>query len=237
MTPVPPDLRARILQPELMDAPELPRDRHARALDGLSRINALSLTAGRIWAQVRRLTPPVSGPLRILDVACGGGDVVLALKRHGEKEDLRVEVSGCDRSPVALEYARARAAKQGLEVEFFQHDALRESLPPGFHFICSSLFLHHLSEDEAVAFLGRLKDYGARLCVQDLLRTRMGYALAWITVRTVTRSPVVRVDGIRSVLAAYSLHEVESLARKAGLRGARIRRCWPQRFSLAWEAA
>jgi SAM-dependent methyltransferase len=171
-----------------------------------------------------------------LDVACGGGDVVLALKSLGEREGIPVHVSGCDLSPVALEYARGRAGKRGLEVEFFQHDALHHPLPRGFHFVCSSLFLHHLSEEEAVAFLDRLRGYGARLLIQDLLRTHLGYALAWITVRAVTRSPVVRVDGIRSVLSAYSFQEVEELALRGGLHGARIRRCWPQRFSLAWEA-
>lgn len=163
--------------------------------------------------------------------------MAMALKRRAERAGLPVEVEGCDISPVALAFAAETAQRRGLEVEFFQHDAVAEELPGGYDLISSSLFLHHLSDSDSVAFLRALKTAGRIVLVQDLLRTRIGFLLAGSTVAVVTRSPVVKADGPRSVMAAYSLTEVRDLARRAGLAGARIETCWPERFFLSWEAS
>ena len=163
--------------------------------------------------------------------------MAIALKSRAEKAGLQVEVGGCDISPVALEWAAERAKNRGLEVEFFQQDAITEELPGGCDLVSSSLFLHHLSGPDSVAVLRNLVTAGRVGLVQDLLRTRKGYFLAMSTARMVNRSLVVRTDGPRSVRAAYSLPEIEDLAREAGLVGARIERCWPERFSLFLQAS
>ena len=217
-----------------MDSPDLAASSHERALEALARINRLSLTASRVWSEVRRRAGGTGRPFRVLDIACGGGDVAVSLKVRALRAGLDVDVSGCDVSPRAVEYARRRAAARGVDVTFFQLDAVADPIPPGYDLLCSSLFLHHLPEEDAVGFLAKLARSGPAVLVQDLLRTRAGYLLAWVTVRTITRSRVVRVDGMRSVESAYSWDEVEHLARRAGMEGAQLRRCWPQRFSLAW---
>jgi 2-polyprenyl-3-methyl-5-hydroxy-6-metoxy-1,4-benzoquinol methylase len=134
-----------------------------------------------------------------------------------------------------VEFARRRAEETGVDVTFFEQDATDGWLPGGFDLVCSSLFLHHLSDVQAVAFLRRLRAAGKAIMVQDLLRTRLGYFLALSTTKVLTRSPVVHVDGPRSVRAAFSIPEVAELASSAGLGDARIERCWPERFSLFWE--
>ena len=58
---------------------------------------------------------------RLLDVGCGAGQLSLIAARAG------VKVTGCDIATNWLEQARARAAKEGLEVTFEEGDA--ESLP------------------------------------------------------------------------------------------------------------
>jgi len=178
-----------------------------------------------------------SGPrrLRLLDVACGGGDIARALARRAQRENFPLEVHGCDVSPVALAHAREQALREGLEVSFFELDALRAPFPPGFDIVCSSLFLHHLSERECVRVLAGMAEAGKTLILQDLLRSRTGYWLAWGTLRLLSRSRVAQVDGPRSVRASFRIPEVAALARKAGLEGARIVPCWPQRFTLYWR--
>lgn len=59
----------------------------------------------------------------VLDVACGNGNVALAAARAGAR------VVGVDITPALLEDARARAAREGLEVEWVEGDA--EALPVG----------------------------------------------------------------------------------------------------------
>jgi 2-polyprenyl-3-methyl-5-hydroxy-6-metoxy-1,4-benzoquinol methylase len=201
----------------------------------LSRINILSLAARRVWSHVRNLHEGGKRPLRVLDVACGGGDVAIALKKRSLRQGLPLDVEGCDISPVALDCARQAAEEAGVEVNFFQLDAINTDLPGGFDLVSTSLFLHHLEDYTAVGFLRKMASAGRAALVQDLLRIRFGYLLALVTVRSVTRSPVVHSDGLRSVRAAFSFSEVVGLAERAGLRTARVERCWPQRFSLSWR--
>ncbi len=73
-------LTQRHLQPEVMDRPDLEQHRHWRALKGLERINWVSGSAGILWPSIRQLAEESSGDaLRILDVACGAGDLSIGL--------------------------------------------------------------------------------------------------------------------------------------------------------------
>ena len=60
---------------------------------------------------------------RVLDVACGAGQLALIAARDGAR------VTGCDISTNWLDKARARAASEGLDISFDEGDA--ESLPYG----------------------------------------------------------------------------------------------------------
>ena len=222
-----------------MDSADLAAGEHIRALRALARVNALSLTAWRIWREIRDLAEVGSDdgtrPLRILDVACGGGDVALALKEQALTAGLPLEVWGCDASSTAVAHAREQARRTGVDVEFIEMDVTREALPPGFHLVVSSLFFHHLEDEEARELLLEMARVGKRVMVQDLIRSAPGYWLAWGTVRLISRSRVAHVDGPRSVQAAFRVSEVRELARRAGLEGARVAPCWPQRFVLTWR--
>jgi 2-polyprenyl-3-methyl-5-hydroxy-6-metoxy-1,4-benzoquinol methylase len=218
-----------------MDQPGLKVGEHEKALRGLERINTLSLAATRIWRRVEVLYEKKEAPLRLLDVACGGGDVAVAIKRRAEKSGMPIEVEGCDVSSTALDYATAKARAAGLPVRFFEHDVIDGRLPCRYDLVCSSLFLHHLSDAQAINFLKQLAGAGESMVVQDLVRSRIGYWLAAGAGRTLTRSKVVRVDALRSVRAAFSLSEVRQLTDAAGLAGARVSRCWPERFTIDWR--
>ncbi|MHB1194416.1 MAG: methyltransferase domain-containing protein [Longimicrobiales bacterium] len=218
-----------------MDDPGLEPARHVRALEALTTVNLLSGTAGRVWRELRRAGLAPGRPLRVLDLACGGGDVAVALARRAGRSGLPLEVHGCDRSPVALEHARRSATRAGVEVRFFERDALASPLPEGYDLLCSSLFLHHLTGSQAVALLAAMARAADALFVQDLRRTRLGWALAGVTLHALARSDVARVDGLRSVAGAFTLEEARGMAVEVGLAGAVVTRCWPQRWALSWR--
>lgn len=232
-------IATRRRRPELMDQPGLDDREHARALQGLGRINVVSRTAAALWpslANLAREQDPASGPLRVLDLATGGGDTAVALANRAERSGLAIEVEGCDVSPQAVAIARERAANRGSRVRFFALDALAGPIPEGYDVLICSLFLHHLDEAEAVLLLGRMAAVARRLVlVDDLARSRVGCWLAWLACHALSRSPVVRYDGPVSAAAAFTPAEALDLARRAGLEGATIRRHWPQRFLLSWR--
>lgn len=221
-----------------MDAPGLDAERHARALDALARVNRLSLTAARVWREVRALAAERVRPVRVLDVACGDGDVLLDVARRARRHGVEVDLCGVDMSPVALARARRRAEDAGAPARFVEGDVLGCELPGTHDLTTSSLFLHHLDEPDAVGLLGRMAAAAARvLLVQDLRRTRFGYVLAWTSLRVLTTSDVARRDGPVSVRAAYTVEEARALVGAAGLRAAVVGRCWPERFTIRWARA
>jgi len=219
-----------------MDAPGLGRTEHIQALRALARVNILSLTARRIWTELLRLGMGSDRPLRLLDVGCGGGDVILALAARAQREELPLVVEGCDSNLVALSHGRAEARQEEVHAHFFQLDVTQSALPEGYDLICSSLFLHHLAEEEAVKLLSGMARAGKSVLVQDLLRSRIGYWLAYGTLRVLSTSRVAQVDGPRSVRAAFRVPEVRAMVLRAGLEGARVVPCWPERFLLTWSA-
>lgn len=235
----------RRLVPEVMDRPDLDPALHRQALAALRRINRLSRTTASLWSQIAPLARTSHNPpLRVLDVACGGGDVLWGLASHAHQHGCHLEFSGCDFSPTAIEHAARAGSQTGASPshqerpsapQFFLHDVLAHPLPPADIVTCT-LFLHHLDESQAVRLLSRLWQAATRrVIVSDLRRSRVGYWLAHAVGRLVTRSPVVHVDGPLSVAAAWSLPEVERLVATAGWTRHTLRRTWPQRFLLVGD--
>lgn len=232
-------LAVRRREPELMDGAGLDRALHEEALTALHRVNRVSGTSGRAWREVTRLWEEGRRPVRVLDVACGGGDVLLDLSGRARRRGVQVDLVGCDSSAVALEWARARASEAGegdtFRPTFEQLDVTSDPLPRGQDLVLCTLFLHHLSEEEAARLLVAMAAAcSGVLLVQDLRRTLLGFALAWLGLHTLTSSQVARADGLTSVRAAFDLAEARALVHAAGLAGAEVRPCWPQRFTLRW---
>jgi len=221
-----------------MDQPDLDVRQHTRALTALGRANAISRTAAAVWPAIRDAAHAAGArPLRVLDVACGGGHVVLEIARRAAAEGIPLDVTGCDVSPVALEYARSLAERSGVDrVRFMRADACRDPLPGGIDVMLCTLFLHHLTDDEAALLLGRMQNASQRLMVvSDLRRTRLGYLFAWVGCRLLSRSRVFHVDGTRSVAAALTTGEARAMAERSRLTGAQVSEVWPQRWLLVWR--
>jgi len=225
-------LRTRERIPELMDAPAIDPAEHRRALAALARINRVTNSAGLLWPAIRRLATRLGRTIRVLDVATGSGDVPAGLLARAKRSGIPLEVAGCDVSPTAIDLAR----RQQRGIEFIVLDALHQPLPRGFDVVTCSLFLHHLSRDDALALLANM-EHAVRYLVllNDLARARFSFVGVWLACRMLTRSPIVRFDGPASVRSAFTVAEAAALAERAGLAGATVRTKFPARFLLSWE--
>ncbi len=227
------DVSKRLVTAEEMDDASLDAALHREALEGLSRLNFVSCSARLLWRTIRPM-----GDVRVLDVACGGGDVTVGLWRLARQRGVTLRIEGVDRSPVAVEKAQERARRAGAEIRFFEIDALRDTLSTGgdYDVVMSSLFMHHLTEAQAQVLLRRMAAAAGRMVlINDLIRCRAGLLLAWSASRLLTRGPVVAVDAVRSVRAAFTEAEAVALAEAAGLTGATVSWRWPWRFLLQWR--
>jgi 2-polyprenyl-3-methyl-5-hydroxy-6-metoxy-1,4-benzoquinol methylase len=230
-------MKQRKLEPEVMDDPALDVAALGSALQGLKTINFLSASAATVWqplAQFARRTGKTQ--LRVLDVATGSGDIPIALWQKAKRAGLLLDLRAVDFNANSIEFGRCAAERVGAQVQFEHVDVLRDGLPHDQDVIISSLFFHHLDETAAVQLLRKMADATDHLLlINDLRRHWLGLGLAHVASRLLTTSPVVRVDAIRSVKAAFTIPEMRTLANAAGLDSARIVRSWPCRFLLTWE--
>lgn len=231
-----PNLTTRHLEPELMDSPDLDAARFLGSLNGLRRVNRVTRSARILWPDLLEAArADRSRPLRVLDVACGGGDVAIDLARKARRAGEPMQIEGCDIQPLAVRHAEQRAGEEGVDVRFFSLDAVRDPLPEGYDVIVSSLFLHHLEGGDAVDFLRQsAAAVRNRLLVHDLVRSAGGYWLAALGVRVLLCNDVCHVDGPSSVANAFTVDEVRGLAASAGLRQVTVERRFPFRFLLRW---
>ncbi len=204
-------------QPEIMDQPGLDAEQHRQALRGLARINWLSGSDRILWQPIRRLALHKHGqPLRVLDLATGAGDVPIRLHQRASRAGLAITFAGADICPTAIEHARAQAQQRGADIDFFCIDTLSAALPADYDVLTCSLFLHHLDRGPALDLLARMGRAARRMVlINDLVRSPLGYWLAWLGTRVLTTSAIVHVDGPLSVRAAFTIAEARQ-ARGGG---------------------
>ncbi|MBI1318695.1 MAG: methyltransferase domain-containing protein [Candidatus Hydrogenedens sp.] len=231
-------LPERVLDPELMDEPGLAESDHFAALTGLGRINLLSLASlgfRRPLLEMARGHKP-ERPLRVLDVACGGGGTSIWVARLARRANAAIEVTGLDISAQALRFAAREAESKRVKVIWMQRDVLANGLPEGFDVILCSLFLHHLTEAQATALLGEMFKRARRgVLVNDLVRSKAGLWLARLVPPIVSRSYVVHVDAVLSARSAFTMQEIRQMANAVGMHTAQLGRRWPERFMLDWR--
>ena len=224
-------------QPEVMDQPGLDPREHAKALTGLRRINTISRCSAGLFRPIEALAiKQKTTPLRVLELACGGGDTAIDLALMAKRRGLALDIHACDLNPEAVEIARRNAKARKAEITVFSADALEKPTDQSsFDVVYCTLFAHHLDEIDVIRLLEGMALRSRKLVlVDDLIRSRLGFALAWIGTRLLSRSWVVHTDGPLSVRGALRPDEMMTIAKQAGLEDAQINRSWPERYLLSW---
>lgn len=222
----------RFRTPERMDDPGLPEADHLQALKGLSRLNRMSGVSRVLFRRLRRYAVRFDDrPLRVLDVASGGGDLAVAWAGWAKASGLRFRVTTVDVSEVAIEETMRRARDHGVEVGGIRRDCLRDGLPLGFDVVTCSLFMHHLEDYQVIKLLQSMRasaEIAALVC--DLERSRTNLCLVAAAAHVVSRSPVVHHDAAASVRGAYTRGEFAALAERALAHSVDVRPLFPCRF-------
>jgi ubiquinone/menaquinone biosynthesis C-methylase UbiE len=170
--------------------------------------------------------------IRILDVATGSADVPRAILSWADKRRFDVRVTGIDLHGKTINEARAVADDR---LGFVRGDALDLPFADGcFDYAITSLFLHHLSEDQIVTALREMSRVSRRgVIAGDLIRGRRAYF--WISLFTLLANPMVRHDARASVAQALTRSEILSLRDRVQLGFADYYVHFGHRFVLAGE--
>lgn len=204
--------------PELMDEP-CARDELRACLRDLARVNRMFVAYRPILLWLDRLKlQDLSGPVRILDVGSGYGDTLRRIGRWAQTRGIAVELTGLDLNADATAIA-AEASPAASGIRWVTGDVFRHQPPQAPHLILSSLFAHHLADEEVVRFVEWM-ERSALLgwFVNDLSRHPTPYRLFGLFSRLVRLHRFVRHDGPVSFARAFVVAEWERYCAGAGLR-------------------
>ena len=166
---------------------------------------------------------PAARPVTVLDLATGSADIPVAIsawaKCHGRPISITASDSSDDMLAIAAEHVAGDPA-----ITLACHDARAVPLPDkGFDLVVCSLSLHHFPPAEAVAVLREMDRLArAGFILNDLRRSNVGFAAAWVASRLTTRNRLTRNDAPLSVRRAYTPAELADLLQRAGIAGATI---------------
>jgi ubiquinone/menaquinone biosynthesis C-methylase UbiE len=211
-------------QEELMDRPGQDPAVLADNLNDLRLVNRwLGGAKLTVEALDRLLASHQPDPLRILDVGAGGGDLARVVAGWARRRACSALVVATDLSHEILAIGARHAGSCGIS--FAVGDALRLPFADGqFDVAISSLMLHHLRPDAAVAALREMRRVArVGVVVNDIVRWWPGVFGAWMMAHVFSGNPLTIHDGPLSVRRAYTRAELRDLAARAGLRRVELR--------------
>lgn len=224
----------RVIREEEMDASDLADARYLKVLADLARVNLVTLAARPTLAfvsEIMALTTSSTGPLRLLDVGFGQGDMLRAIARLAQSRGRAVELVGVDLNPRSEVAARA-ATDTALPIRWITGD-YQDLAGQKWDMIISSLVAHHMSDLERIAFL-RFMESEARCgwMINDLHRQRLPFVGYPLLASLLLVDPIVRRDGQLSIARSFRADEWQDMLAHAGISDAQVRRWFPWRLCV-----
>jgi 2-polyprenyl-3-methyl-5-hydroxy-6-metoxy-1,4-benzoquinol methylase len=166
--------------------------------------------------------------ISILDIGCGGGDMLKEIADWGRDQGFAMQLTGIDANPNIIEYARENT-KGYSEIDYAVQNIFSEEFTNRkSDIVISTLFLHHFDSESLPALLRSLRQQsGIGIVINDLHRHWLAYHSIKLITRLFSKSPMVKYDGPLSVLRAFSKQDLNSILQNAGISD----------FSIAWKWA
>ncbi|MBC7809093.1 MAG: methyltransferase domain-containing protein [Akkermansiaceae bacterium] len=215
-----------------MDEPGCDGVRLVNTYRDFDRVNsAVSGWRGLYTRHVRPVLREVGSGATILDVGCGGGDVLRRLARWASQDGLNPCFVGTDPDHRAIEYARREPGPANLR---FLCATAGELATAGerFDIVLSNHVLHHLSDGEVAALCADSTTLATHLAIHaDICRHPLAHA-GFPLIGGWFRDSFILEDGLLSIRRAFTPEELRRLAPE----GWQIRTAFPFRLNLLWNA-
>lgn len=184
------------------------------ALDKLSQINRWlggnKVTLNGIEEALK--SHPKHKPIIIIDLGCGGGDILREVSRYGTKYGYQFELIGIDANSHTINYAKS-LSKSYDNIEFKTIDIFSETFNKlEYDLVISTLFFHHFECETLQSFLTTLLEKASLgVVVNDLHRHKLAYYLFKLLCLTISNKTIIE-DGLTSVLRGFKKQELIALS-------------------------
>lgn len=234
------DLARRSAATELMDTERVTFEEFRECLQHLEMVNRWTFAYRPTLTWLDRLIRQNGQPrypLSILDVGFGHGDMLRRIAHWAERRGMTMQLRGIDLSPWSAR-AASDATPGHMPIRYETGDVFSyaDEQPP-VDLVISSLFTHHLADDELIRFLYWMTAR-ARIgwFINDLHRHPVPYHVIRSVLRLLPVNRMVRHDAPVSVARAFTRQDWVRLLRGAGLSAghARIEWFFPFRYGVGY---
>jgi 2-polyprenyl-3-methyl-5-hydroxy-6-metoxy-1,4-benzoquinol methylase len=224
-----PDFSRRSPERELMDSKDISFEEFHHCLKTLAYINIFTFAYRPTVNWIKRIRE--NKPLVVLDAGSGGGDMLRKLA----KADPSLVLIGVDLNPWSKKSAEM-ATRRKADIQYETEDIFSFAAGKDIDVIISSLFTHHLSDDQVVQFL-QCMDTTARRgwFINDLHRHPLPYYFIKYAAKLFCRNRIVRNDAPVSVARAFCREDWQKLLKRAGIPSGRVSIQWsfPFRYCVS----
>jgi SAM-dependent methyltransferase len=221
----------RAILTELMDE-STSYEEFRDCLIDLERVNRMVLAYRPTLYWLRQFSAP---ELHIVDVGCGGGDMLRSIEDWARRRLCTVQLTGIDLNPYAKRAGREFTAPSS-RIQWFTCDAFSYRPAQPVDIVISSLFTHHLADTEIVRFLQWMEQTAVRgWFINDLSRSRTSYRFFNLLARMMHWHKLVQHDGPVSIQRSFIAEDWRRYVAEAGLAQMPIEifSAWPGRLCVA----
>lgn len=197
---------------EWMDRPDCDQEKLFNTYEQFYTIN--NLLSG--WSHLfdRYLKPIIktnNGKASILDIGCGGGDILKHLDKLCQKEGFNVKLTGIDPDPRAKEFFELNLSNSEIQ---FRQKTTRQLVEEddGFDIVISNHLLHHLMNNEVKSLCIDSEKLAKQLVLfSDIERSDIGYGLFALSTPLLFRNSFISADGKISIRRSFRKGELQKL--------------------------
>ncbi len=193
---------------------------NAITLDGLNQLlSEKSVKQDTVW--------------KIVDLGCGGGDMLNLLALCFNRKGLKATFTGIDANPNIVEFAK-KNSKSFTEINYQTQDILSADFQSRYYdIVFATLFFHHFTTEQLRKIFDLLKKQTTiGVVVNDLHRHWIAYYAIKFLTKLFSKSAMVQHDAPLSVLRGFRKNEVIEFLQYPGIENYSLKWKWAFRWQL-----
>jgi 2-polyprenyl-3-methyl-5-hydroxy-6-metoxy-1,4-benzoquinol methylase len=197
---------------EQMDNPSCNRELLLNTYKQFSKINRLLSGWERIYkSRIKPVIKKTSGQPSLLDIGCGGGDIIRYLNTLCRRDGLNVQFTGIDPDKRAFEFLSGLEHQENIRFMKQSSKTLVQE-QQRFDIVISNHLMHHLPDLQ----LAGLCDDAARLArtmviFSDIERHPIGYAAFRTIAPLLFKNSFIVEDGLTSIRRSFKKQELQTI--------------------------
>ncbi|TVQ07494.1 MAG: methyltransferase domain-containing protein [Balneolaceae bacterium] len=197
-----------------------------------SRINSLLSGWERIYKnEIKPVLRQIEGQATILDIGCGGGDIILLLQKLCRNDGINVSFTGIDPDERAVLFLEELENSGDIQFRAVTSNRLVEENRQ-YDIVISNHVMHHLNSDDLLRLCSEASALAnKRVLFSDIERSDIGYAAFATVAPLLFRKSYIVKDGLISIRRSYRKNELQTLLGSNWL----VKRQFPFRLQAIYD--